>query len=112
MVNFAQVMPDWLNRVTPQEGIVEETSIEDQMERDWLSSGVRMFCMDEPGTAHFAKPPEKYRLATSWWLVMLDTFLFLRCCMGLEAFSSSKTAEACKRFLDDTYGEGLVFTKQ
>ena len=72
-------MPDHLSRTPPQEGIVEELTIEDQLDRDWMNSSVRMFCSEQKDTAHLAKPPEKYRLATSWWLIMFKPLLKIGC---------------------------------
>ena len=95
------VMPDWLCKDMPLEAEIECDNDDAQAERDWMASCVRMFTADDKQHAHLAKPPEKYRLTTAWWLLMLDTFLYLRCSAGLEALSSPETVGAARRFMTE-----------
>ena len=94
-------MPDYLSRGIPFKGDSEVTEDNADMvvESAWLASTLRMFTREAPEMAGVvAAQPKTYRLATAWWLVLLDTFLRTRTGAGLEAFSSHETAEAAKLF--------------
>ena len=85
------VMPDWLRAQAPWQGAADEGDDEEQAaEKDWLSSSLRLLTEDSEGVG-VKKPAETYRTATQWWLIMIDTFLYIRTSASLEAFSSPDT---------------------
>lgn len=107
-------MPDWLSRQMPYQGEVPDDADEDvAIEAGWLRSCIRNFQNHDPELGEVAKAPAPiYRSATVWWMIMIDTFLWIRVSAGLEAFSSHQTADAAKKLsgpkADPKYLEQLV----
>ena len=95
------VLPVWLHRHAPYAGAVDESLEDDEYsaEQRWLSACVRMLDCGgaTPELRHHCRPPITYRNASTWFLIAMDTYLFLKCQRGLEAFSSPSTpAKAMK----------------
>ena len=102
------VMPDWLRAQAPWQGAADEGDDEEQAaEKDWLSSSLRLLTEDSEGVG-VKKPAETYRTATQWWLIMIDTFLYIRTSAGLEAFSSPDTVERVKALCKGTVKPGFL----
>ena len=96
-------MPDHLARAeTADNGLAAAAASEKdpdlQLERAWLASCIRLF-VDCDITAKEQPKPGKFRLATYWWLVTLDTVLRQYTTQGLEAFASQDTAIAVEALL-------------
>ena len=101
-------MPDWLRAQAPWQGAADEGDDEEQAaEKDWLSSSLRLLTEDSEGVG-VKKPAEAYRTATQWWLIMIDTFLYIRTSAGLEAFSSPDTVERVKALCKGTVKPGFL----
>ena len=79
------MLPDWLRRTEDYKGDQEAEAADPdlQAEREWLASAVRCF-LSEGAEGNYKNRPQKYRQAAYWWLLMLDTFLFIRSGAGLD----------------------------
>ena len=61
-----------------------------------------MRCFLEDGAmSNVPRREEKSRLATSWWMITLNAYLFRKCDAGLEAYSSPETATKAAAMLGD-----------
>ena len=76
------VMPDCSRGHAPFQGAAvteygHEADEIGKQEKDWLAAALRCLTQEESTELGvIRKAPQTYRLATQWWLIMLDTFLF------------------------------------
>ena len=105
------MLPDWLSRGTPPYGTVEYNTCNDpdlDAERAWLSSNVRCFLENTLLHGRGEARPEQCRVATYWWLVMLETVIRHKTGAGLEQVGSPETATACLQILGDAATVGYT----